>query len=279
MTVIHTNSAIGVLPESCHKHIICWSSVLTGTITALAISFVLLILASSYGLAISSPWSGEGFSAQAVGVNAIIALIVIQWISSGFGGYLATRFRRGWGFRNCETISRDMVHGFLTWAVATLVTAVLLGSTVGSIAMIGAHGAATGAAISADHKATGNDPLAYSIDTLFRSTRPPTTDISAPETRAEVTRLLAKSVSDEKISDGDRTYLAGVVANRTGISQGEAEARIDTVIKETKENIDSTRKTAATVALFTFLSLAIGAFIGAISGVLGGHCRDECEIV
>jgi len=259
------------------KHGICWASIIAGAVGAVAVSFALVVLASSYGLAIASPWSGEGFSAEAVGINAIIALIIIQWLSSAFGGFLTGRLRTSWRVHTDEVCFRDTAHGFLTWAVATLVTVLILGHAVTAVIGGGAKAVTAGAVASSD--VSSNDPMAYSIDTLFRSDRPATTDTSSTATRGEVTRILAKGMSDEKMSEGDRAYLSNVIANRTGISQAEANARIDNTVKEIKKAADTARKTTATVALFTFLSLVIGAFIAAIAGNLGGRCRDDLPLV
>ena len=259
------------------KHGICWASIIAGSVGAIAVSFALLVLASSYGLAISSPWSGEGFSATAVGVNAIIAMIIIQWVSSAFGGFLTGRLRTSWRVHTDEVCFRDTAHGFLTWAVATLVTVLILGHAVTAVVGGGAKAITAGAVASSD--TSSNDPMAYSIDTLFRSERPATTDTSSTATRAEVTRIFAKSMTEENMSESDKAYLSSVVANRAGISQAEASARIDNTVKEIKKGADTARKTASTIAIFTFLSLVIGAFIAAVAGALGGRCRDDLPLV
>jgi ABC-type dipeptide/oligopeptide/nickel transport system permease subunit len=40
------------------------------------------------------------------------------------------------------------------------------------------------------------------------------------------------------------------------------------------DTVDAARKVATTFAAFTGLSLVIGAFIGAVSGAIGGRLRD-----
>lgn len=265
-----------------HTHAICWSSILAGTIGTVIISFVLFVLASSYGLAISSPWSGEGVSATAVGVNAVIAVIIIQWLSSAVGGFLVGRFRAGGHMHadhvhhDNEVCFRDIVHGFLTWSLGTLVIVVLLNSAVMGVVKGGAAGATLAAATSEDQSARNNDPTAYFVDTLFR-TDSASTETSNADTRMEATRILLKSFSEEGMTTADRTYLANVVASRTGTSVAEAETRIDNAVNEMKADADEARETAATLAIFTFLALVIGAFIASVSAVIGGRCRDGYE--
>ena len=84
----------------------------------------------------------------------------------------------------------------------------------------------------------------------------------------------------------DRTWLAQLVAARTGLSQPDAEKRVDQVmarVEEAKtkaaEAADTARKAAATFALVSALSLLIGAFIASAAAAYGGSQRDEEEDV
>jgi hypothetical protein len=84
------------------------------------------------------------------------------------------------------------------------------------------------------------------------------------------------------MSDADRGYLAALVAAQTGISAPEAQRRVDEFADATlsaatraKEGADAARKAAAQAAIYTALSLLIGAFIASVSGAIGGRLRDE----
>lgn len=87
-------------------------------------------------------------------------------------------------------------------------------------------------------------------------------------------RIVARSMGSDMPAE-DRTYLAQVVAQRTGMTQADAEARVDQVIGQMKESAEAARKTAVTVSFLTALSLVIGAFVAAAAGALGGRHRDE----
>jgi len=74
------------------------------------------------GLSVASPW-GNGASAATLGVGAALWLVVVQWLSSAFGGYLTGRLRTKWqGVHTHEVFFRDTANGFLVWALATVVT-------------------------------------------------------------------------------------------------------------------------------------------------------------
>ena len=75
------------------------------------------------------------------------------------------------------------------------------------------------------------------------------------------------------------------MASQTGLSQQDAEKRIDDVVAQAKaaaetvkQAADAARKAASTFAFFSFVSLLIGAFIASAAAALGGRERDENEI-
>ena len=72
------------------------------------------------------------------------------------------------------------------------------------------------------------------------------------------------------------------MAAKTGISQADAEKRVDDTIASAKEAevkarqaADAARKATATFAIFTALSLMIGAFVASAAAAYGGNVRDE----
>ena len=93
---------------------------------------------------------------------------------------------------------------------------------------------------------------------------------------------LVEALKDGELSGPDKTYLAKLVAARTGLSQVDAEKRVDEVFAQAKnaetkvkQAADDARKIAAKLAIFTALSMMIGAFIAAAAAALGGAHRDE----
>jgi hypothetical protein len=98
---------------------------------------------------------------------------------------------------------------------------------------------------------------------------------------AEAMRILEKGLSVGDVSAADRSYLAEQVAGRTGISQDNAQKRVDDVIAQVKaadlkarEAADAARKAAAKASILTALAMLIGAFIACAAAALGGHERD-----
>lgn len=263
-----------------------WGAIIAGAVGVIVSTIILLILGSGVGLTMVSPWANSGASGEAIGIYAGVGLIVVQWISSGFGGFLAGRLRGKWDYVHAdETTFRDTAHGFLAWALATLVGVLAFASITtsaitgaGKVVASGTSEAARAAAASADE----SSGPAYFVDSLYRSGNPAALGQTDP--RPETARILARSLHDGHVvlSEPDRAYLAQLVAARTGADQAAAQSRVDTVVGQINEASDQARaaadvarKKAAQFSIITALSMLIGAFIAAAAGALGGVFRDE----
>lgn len=259
------------VPEEASQSAVSWAAIFCGAVVAAAVSLVLFALGSAMNLAAISPWEGAGVSVTTFTVMAAIWFIVTQWVASGIGGYLTGRLRTKWvALHTHEVFFRDTAHGFVTWALATLLAASLLGVAALSLASSGAH--ALGAASSdATRSAAGSPSVgAYELDALFRGAR--TEGNTDP--RPEVARIIAKGLTGNGVSPADRSYVASLVSARTGISQAAAEQRVDSLVTSVREAADRARKASARAAFATALSLLIGAFIACVAAALGGQRRD-----
>jgi hypothetical protein len=274
---------------------VSWPAIFAGAFIAAASSVVLAALGSGFGLASVSTWPNSGVSATTFTVMTAIWLIVVQWLASGLGGYVAGRLRTKWATTHThEVFFRDTAHGFITWAVATVLVAVVLTSAAASAVGSGIHaaatvgsgaasqGAPTGAAQSAGANASQGSPVIapYNTDMLFRSPRADSSAATA-DARAEAARILSNGVVSGDVPSTDRTYLAELVATRTGISLEDAQKRVDTAIAQTKaaeakarQAADTARKAAAEASIYAALSMLVGAFIACIAAALGGQRRD-----
>jgi len=72
----------------------------------------------------------------------------------------------------------------------------------------------------------------------------------------------------------DRTYLAHLVAAHTGISEGEAQQRVNDAITKSRQAADAARKATRNLAICIGFSMLIGAFIAGVAAKIGGHHRD-----
>ena len=262
---------------------VSWPAIFAGGATAASVSLILLALGSGLGLATAGPWAANGASPLVLTSAMVIWLIVIQWFASGMGGYVAGRLRSRWhGVHTHEVFFRDTAHGLLAWSIATLFAAALLGGALTSAAG-GVMGAAqSGAGLGGAAGETSDaSPLSYDADYLFRSLR---TDLppSNASARTEAEHILGVGVARGGLSPEDTGYLASLVATQAGITPDEAQRRIGVVTDReqqiaaaAKQTADNARKTAASLAIVTALSMLVGALIACVAAALGGLQRDE----
>ncbi len=120
-----------------------WGAIIGGALGAIAVSIILFTAGSGFGISTVEPWSFANESPETFAIGTGIWLIVMQWLSAGFGGYLAGRLREKWvGLRTDEVLFRDTAHGMLAWALATVIVAALFA--------VGTGIAGTTAAVTAD---------------------------------------------------------------------------------------------------------------------------------
>lgn len=366
--VIERRVPINTVDAPCENSAVSWAAILAGAAGAAALSLLLIILGTGLGFSALSPWRMEGISATTFGVATIAWLSFTQLAASGIGGYLAGRLRTKWlDVHTDEVYFRDTAHGFLTWAIASLLTAVILTSVMSSIGsgvragaeVVGkaaATAAGTAAGSTAMLGATGGNAdeedtsLGYFIDSLFRANSsssaknsapqanqrlqdpltepatpeanepapqimagreaPPVNDqipdlmsekntpqpqanqqlrVQASETMqlptAEVTRIFVRALYAGSLPQEDKSYIAQLIAQRTDLSQQDAEQRVSqgfeklrTMLKNAettaREAADEARKASAYAALWMTVALLLGAFVASLMAVFGGRQRD-----
>ena len=230
---------VGAAPEVASSQSgVSWAAIFAGGITAAAISVILVLFGTGLGLASVSPWAGAGVTAATFTVMAAIWLILVQWISAAFGGYMAGRLRVKWvAVHTEEVFFRDTAHGFLAWALGTLIVVGALSGVTGSAFNTGSHVAATvagntntsnsyyvemlfrqntgGAASSADATVPSADGVpTQSVGTVAEPT------VSNQDFNREASVILAEGAVNGSVPATDSTYLAQLVSekNRPGDS-------------------------------------------------------------
>jgi hypothetical protein len=257
---------------------VSWAAIAAGAVAAAAFSLLLVAFGAGLGLSAVSPWSDSGVSASTFSIGTGIYLCIVAVMSSAIGGYLAGRMRtKITGLHTNEVFFRDTAHGFLAWAFATLISAIALASTTAYLA--------NGSGLSSQ-SIQAIDPAQVYVDRLFRTTTPAADNSAAsnagntaaqsnPQTRAEILRLWKSDFSkDADVPSSDRAYIAQVVAVRTGISQGDAEKRVDQVVAEAKTDADNARRAAAHLSFWLTAALLFGAFSASLAAAEGGALRD-----
>jgi hypothetical protein len=278
-TTIAGNAVAMDAGSSTVKSAASWPSIIAGAFVAAASTVILVALGSGIGFASISPWPDRGVSVTSFAVTTAIWLIVTQWISAALGGYIAGRLRTRWmGTHPHEVFFRDTAHGFITWAVATILVV-----AVGASSFMNARPGREAGRMSANSApSNANSPVsAYEIDKLFRSSNFGGAALLG-DARMEAAHIAANAFAEGSFPGADRAYLIDQLSARTGTSQADAQARVDNFIAavgqaqtKLKAQEDSARKAAAQASIYLALSMLIGAFIASVSAALGGRIRDE----
>jgi hypothetical protein len=236
------------------------------------LTLVLLSLGAGLGFSVVSPWSNSGVSATTFEIATGLYFIVMAMISSAIGGYLAGRLRNRWiGVQSPEVLFRDTAHGFLAWALASVLGAILLASPATSLLS-----SATSGVVQATGSSQANGPMDGYVDMLLRPNNPTAENTASNgDTRRELSRLLTADFRNgSEPSAADHSYVAKVVAARTGLSPADADKRVSDVTTQIKTDLDKARKAAMQLAIWLTLSLFIGAFSAALAATEGGGLRD-----
>jgi hypothetical protein len=269
---------------------VSWGAIAAGAVGAAALALLLIAFGAGLGLSAVSPWSDSGVSASTFKTGSGIYLVIVAVMSSAVGGYLAARLRTKWvGIHTNEVFFRDTAHGFIAWAFATLLSA----SALSTVTAYLANGAAAGVGGAASSQATRSvNPADIYVDKLFRPAgQPASAPASAPaagnpnpaapsgansnQSRAEILRLWTADFRDSQdLSASDKAYVAQVVAARTGMSQADAQSRVNEVITEAKTAADNARKGAAKLSFWLTAAMLFGAFAASLAAVEGGSLRD-----
>ena len=279
---------------------VSWSAVLAGAAAATILTLVLFILGFGLGLSALSPW--RSLDGAVFGWSAIAWVTFTQIAAAGLGGYLAGRLRVKWArLHGDEVYFRDTAHGFLAWAIASLLMFAVFGSAISALVSGGAKAgsAAAGTAFAAaapmaaatahanenTNNANSAGAIDYYIDNLFRNEQMPTDPATNAADRREVAHIFMHTLSTGDLSAEDKNYLGQIIARRTGMSAADANARVTTIYDQTRAAIeqakakaqdaaDKARKTAAYTSLWLFVALLAGAFFASICATWGGKQRD-----
>lgn len=292
MTIGSTMDVIVAAPKTDEGSYVDWAAIIAGIVLASAISVVLLAFGTAVGLNFASFRAGEGVSPVWIAIAAGTWLVWVEVSSFMAGAYLTGRLRRRHNDATEDEVDvRDGAHGLLVWAGALVVGALIVAGGITGIA--GAVGSAastltTAASNVADDASGAVNPGAYFVDTLFRpadnataaastTAAPADATAAAPANsgmapaadntavRDEAGRILTQSAVAGSVSDADRAYLGQLVARNTGMTDEQATARVDQVLKA----VDGAKAKAAEVAETARRSAVVGAFITAAALLLG----------
>ena len=223
-----------------------WAAVFGAASIATASALLLAGVGAALGLAMVSPWS-DNPSATAVGLAAAAWSAIVTLYAGGVGGYLAGRLRKPADDATRDEVSfRDGANGLVVWAVGSLAATMLLACVV-----MMASRAAVDAASTVGSSGVADYYIGRALQSDATATGTQNSEARGLQARADLGRIVARSVSGATLQQEDRAYMGRIIARNTGLPEAEAEARVDKLLSDAKVAADTARKTTALAASWT----------------------------
>ena len=266
MTVIDSSG----LPAAQLRHLsFSWRAIFAGAIAAAAVAFVLESFGVAIGLSLSSTAPAWRDTSFALVLLSGLYLLLVAVVSYGLGGYISGRMSTPSSMEITSIEFADGMQGLLTWALATLIAALLALATLQSL---------TKSASSVQPTATGENIVAFDLDRLFRGgERQAAGNITYD--RAEAARILLTTSSHNGMDQSDRAYLVRLIGSVTGLAPADAEHRVDEVAVHAKEDITRARRSAVILAFMTGAAALLGAATAWLAAQVAGEHRDGLRAV
>lgn len=166
-----------------------WAAILAGAVLATAIGLILTTFGLGLGLAVNSPYEGEGVSPAMFAFGAGLWTLAVQVLAFWIGGYVCARLRAPQtDVSEHEGDVRDSLHGVLVWATGVIAAAVISFFFLSGVTAASENARAGGVVASIAQSADAEvDQAAVSE----RIKNPEARDETPAERRAEVARKAA----------------------------------------------------------------------------------------
>jgi len=252
---------------------ISWSAVVGGALAGAALAFILHSFAAAIGLAVSSGAPTWRDASIALVLLSGLYLILTALASYGFGAYLAARIRPASSAPvAADAEYRDGLHGVLTWALATVLTGLMLLMVAQALPRLAAPSAGgAGPATSV----AGENIIAFDLDRLLRGGERRQQQADFARTRAEAARILLTVSGHDGMRADDRAELVRLVSSTTGLAAADADRRVTEVAAQAKVNIDRARRSAVILAFMAGAAALLGAAVAWFAAIAGGAHRDD----
>jgi hypothetical protein len=178
---------------------ISWSAILAGVAVTLGVSLLLALLGAGLGAGSINPMQ-ESHPFEGLG-KASMLWLVISGIVSFFAGGWTAGFGSGW----VTTRGESAIHGFVTWAVGSILTAALITGAAGSV-LSGSAGL-IGQTISGGARAASQSPQisaqireelekrGIDVNSIQQQAQSPETQAKAEQAARQAGQTVAKGIS------------------------------------------------------------------------------------
>jgi hypothetical protein len=292
-TVVDT-PVLGRVVET-HRRI-SWAAIFGGVILVVIVQVLLSLLGAGIGLGTVNVNAGTTPNASSLGIGGGIWWVISSCLALFVGGYVAAWFA-GVGIR-----VDGLLHGLLTWGLATLLTIYLLTSAIGGI--IGGSFSALGSAASAAGSGLSNavKPLAQAAgvtpdliqeqaQAYLQPASPDPATMTPQDAQKEIARNLVTFAGGGADAPAAKESIINIMAAQMKISHDDAakqfndsQAKLqqakDKAVQTAKNAADASARAAATASLAAFGMLLLGGIAAAVGGSFAVQRRlREAELI
>jgi hypothetical protein len=281
-----TTTAEGMAPHESGAHIhrrISWAAVAGGVVLAVVLQLLFSLLGAGVGLNTVNTNAGSTPMASTLGIGAGIWWILTSCLAIGVGGFVAA-----W-FAGVEMRFDGVLHGLVTWSVATILTLSLLTSAIGSVvgggfSALGRVASATGSSVSDAAKplaqaAAGVSPdmIQQQVQAYLQPTNPDPATMSPQDAQKAVATSLTAYAAGGADAPAAKERVIDIMAAQMKISHDDAAKKFDdaqTKMRQTRDKAIQTAKDAADASASAASKASFGGFIvvllGGLAAAFGG---------
>ena len=272
-----------MLSGGAHTHRrISWAAIFGGVILVVVVQLLLSTLGAGIGLGTVNVNAGTTPDASSLGIGAGVWWLISSCIALFFGGYVAA-----W-MAGIELRFDGLLHGLVTWGIATLLTIYLLTSAIGGIigggfSALGGAASAAGSGISSAAKplaqAAGVTPnvVQDQVQAFLQPANPDPATMTPQDAQKEVAKDLVTFAQGGADAPAAKERIVNIMAAQMKISHDDAAKRFDDAqakLQQTKDQAVQTAKSAADASAAAASKTSFAAFgillLGAIAAAIGG---------
>jgi hypothetical protein len=272
-----------MLAGGAHIHrSISWAAIFGGVILVVVLQLLLSTLGAGIGFGTVNVNAGTTPDAGNLGLGAGVWWVISSCVALFFGGYAAA-----W-LAGIEIRFDGILHGLVTWGLATLLTIYLLTSAIGGV--IGGGFSALGSVTSAAGSGVSDiaKPLAQSAgvtpdvvqsqaQAFLQPSDPDPATMSPQDAQKEVAKGLVTYGRGGADAAAAKERVITIMAAQMKISHDDATKRFDDAqakLQQTKDQAVQTAKNAADTTAAAASRSAFAAFgvllLGAVASAIGG---------
>jgi hypothetical protein len=288
-TTVDTITAVG---GGAHVHRrISWAAIFGGVILVVAVQLLLSLLGAGFGLGTVNTNAGSTPTATTLGIGAGLWWVISSCVALGVGGFVAA-----W-LAGIEIRFDGVLHGLVTWGIATLLTLWLLTSAIGGIisggfSAISSVASAAGSGVSdvakplAQAAGVSPDMIQQQAQAYLQPTNPDPATMSPQDAQKAIATDLVTYAGGGADAAAAKEHIVNVMAAQMKISHDEAAKKFDDAqskLKQTRDKaVQSAKDTAdasAAAASKTSFAAFVVVLLGALAAALGGSIAVQRRLV